>query len=267
MRDDVVEIVRNIKCGSGLPYTILVSNWSLMTEERYLELRDAGMDQFSVSLDFPDERHDDFRVYPGLYRHLSDLIPRLRRAGPRRYRAEHLHHQREPAARSMPSPTRRASGASTSATAPTRRAAPAAAITSSTRPSNWRAATRNWTAWKQRRDAHQLDRQRAQHAGRHAALFRERRHARLQGRPAFPGGHRRWRPAALLDAVRALPAGRPRTHDRANSPRTTPATSATSPSAPTWTRASRNCSGKTSAASSPSKAPMKVRPWVMGHVL
>ena len=39
------------------------------------------MDQFSVSLDFPDERHDDFRCYPGLYRHLEDLIPRMARLG------------------------------------------------------------------------------------------------------------------------------------------------------------------------------------------
>jgi MoaA/NifB/PqqE/SkfB family radical SAM enzyme len=81
MRDDVVEIVRSIKNGSKLPYTILVSNWSLMTEEKYLALREAGIDQFSVSLDFPDERHDQFRMHPGLYRHLEGLIPRLAKLG------------------------------------------------------------------------------------------------------------------------------------------------------------------------------------------
>lgn len=80
MRPDVVEIVRNIKRG-GLPYTILVSNWSLMTEPRYLALREAGVDQFSVSLDFPDERHDDFRQHPGLYKHLHAIVPRLARLG------------------------------------------------------------------------------------------------------------------------------------------------------------------------------------------
>jgi MoaA/NifB/PqqE/SkfB family radical SAM enzyme len=48
-----------------------------MTEEKYLQLRDAGVDQFSVSLDFPDDRHDSFRGYPGLYEHLRDLVPRL----------------------------------------------------------------------------------------------------------------------------------------------------------------------------------------------
>ena len=77
MRPDIVEIVRAIKNGAGIPYTILVSNWSEMTEEKYLALREAGIDQFSVSLDFPDDRHDGFRGYPGLFQHLSSLIPRL----------------------------------------------------------------------------------------------------------------------------------------------------------------------------------------------
>lgn len=82
MRPDLVEIVRAVKNPrTGLPYTILVSNWSLMTEERYLALREAGVDQFSVSLDFPDERHDQFRRHPGLYRKLSCLVPRLAALG------------------------------------------------------------------------------------------------------------------------------------------------------------------------------------------
>jgi MoaA/NifB/PqqE/SkfB family radical SAM enzyme len=81
MRPDLMEIVRNIKSDSGLPYTILVSNWSHMTEEKYLELRQAGIDEFCVSLDFPDERHDEFRGLPGLYRHLSELVPKVAALG------------------------------------------------------------------------------------------------------------------------------------------------------------------------------------------
>lgn len=81
MRTDLTEIVRNIKSDNGVPYTILVSNWSEMTEERYLELIAAGVDQFSVSLDFPDRRHDDFRVHPGLYDHLEGLIPKVAKYG------------------------------------------------------------------------------------------------------------------------------------------------------------------------------------------
>jgi MoaA/NifB/PqqE/SkfB family radical SAM enzyme len=81
MRQDLTDIVRNIKSPSGLPYTILVSNWSLMTRERYLALREAGINQFSVSLDFPDERHDEFRQLPGLYKHLSEIMPALAALG------------------------------------------------------------------------------------------------------------------------------------------------------------------------------------------
>lgn len=81
MREDVVDIVRSIKAGSTIPYLILVSNWSHMTEEKYLQLQEAGVDQFSISLDFPDNRHDDFRGYPGLYSQLEDLVPRCAKHG------------------------------------------------------------------------------------------------------------------------------------------------------------------------------------------
>jgi MoaA/NifB/PqqE/SkfB family radical SAM enzyme len=81
MRPDLVEIVRTIKNGQSIPYTILVSNWSEMTEEKYLALHAAGIDQFSVSLDFPDDRHDVFRGLPGLFSHLSETVPRLAALG------------------------------------------------------------------------------------------------------------------------------------------------------------------------------------------
>ncbi len=81
MREDVVEIVRNIKGGNSIPYIILVSNWSHMTKEKYLALREAGVDQFNVSLDFPDERHDGFRGLPGLYDRLCEVVPELAKLG------------------------------------------------------------------------------------------------------------------------------------------------------------------------------------------
>ncbi|HVN79823.1 MAG TPA: radical SAM protein [Terriglobia bacterium] len=77
MREDLLEIVRNIKTPDGLPYLILVSNWSGMTEEKYLRLHEAGINQFSVSLDFPDQRHNDFRGYPGLFEKLDKIVPKL----------------------------------------------------------------------------------------------------------------------------------------------------------------------------------------------
>jgi MoaA/NifB/PqqE/SkfB family radical SAM enzyme len=76
-RDDLEDVVRAVKRPSGLPLVICVSNWWLMTEERYLSLTEAGVDIFSVSLDFPDRRHDDFRRLQGHYDKLNDIIPRM----------------------------------------------------------------------------------------------------------------------------------------------------------------------------------------------
>jgi len=81
LRKDLEDIVRAVKEPSGLPYTILVTNGRLLTEEKYLALRALGINQVSISLDFPDERHDDFRRSPGLYAHLAKLVPTLARHG------------------------------------------------------------------------------------------------------------------------------------------------------------------------------------------
>lgn len=77
LREDVTEIIRALKQSNGLPYVVFVTNAFLLNEGNYLELKAAGVDQFSISLDFPDERHDEFRRLPGLYAHLQETIPRL----------------------------------------------------------------------------------------------------------------------------------------------------------------------------------------------
>jgi MoaA/NifB/PqqE/SkfB family radical SAM enzyme len=56
---------------------VCVTNSWLLTEERYLSLQDAGVSLFSISLDFPDERHDDFRRIRGLFARMSERIPYL----------------------------------------------------------------------------------------------------------------------------------------------------------------------------------------------
>jgi len=80
LREDIAAIVKAIK-RSGAPYLILVTNGVLLNESNYLQLREAGVNQFSVSLDFPDERHDEFRRRPGLYKRLEQRLPRLARLG------------------------------------------------------------------------------------------------------------------------------------------------------------------------------------------
>jgi MoaA/NifB/PqqE/SkfB family radical SAM enzyme len=80
LRKDIAAIVKAIK-QSGVQYLILVTNGVLLNESNYLRLREAGVDQLSVSLDFPDERHDEFRRRPGLYKRLEQSLPRLAKLG------------------------------------------------------------------------------------------------------------------------------------------------------------------------------------------
>jgi len=81
LRKDIVAIVQAVKRSDGTPYLILVTNGMLLNESKYLQLHEAGVNQFSVSLDFPDERQDEFRGRPGLYRHLEQTLPRLTKFG------------------------------------------------------------------------------------------------------------------------------------------------------------------------------------------
>ena len=79
LRDDLEDVIRNVKRTKHLPAVICVSNAWLMTERRYLSLIEAGVSLFSHSLDFPDERHDEFRRVPGLFAKMDELLPYLMR--------------------------------------------------------------------------------------------------------------------------------------------------------------------------------------------
>jgi len=81
LREDVVDIVRAVKNAHKPTYVIVVTNGVLLNRDIYLRLRDAGMNQLSVSLDFPDERHDGFRRHRGLFRHLERTLPELAALG------------------------------------------------------------------------------------------------------------------------------------------------------------------------------------------
>ena len=201
-----------------------------MTEEKYLALRDAGIDQFSVSLDFPDERHDEFRVHPGLYRHLEDLVPRLARLGHDDIVLNSCITSENVGEINAIADKAREWGVNLcySAYSARRTGCRDLFLNTPEQIAELNAPT-GPRGGAPRPD--QLDRQRAHHAGGHAALLRERRDPRLQGRPAVPGGDRRRGAAALLDAVPAVPARRAGAHGPASSPAPTSATNATCRSA------------------------------------
>jgi MoaA/NifB/PqqE/SkfB family radical SAM enzyme len=80
-RGDVYEIVDAMTNKGGLPWMIVVTNASQLNGDRFFKLKDAGMHQLSVSLDFPDERHDDFRRIPGLFERMGQVLPELAKKG------------------------------------------------------------------------------------------------------------------------------------------------------------------------------------------
>jgi len=77
IRKDIVDIIAEMRRRDPLAVFVLTTNVDRLDEEKYLRLRAAGMDQFSLSLDYPDERHDEFRKLKGCFAHMQDLIPRL----------------------------------------------------------------------------------------------------------------------------------------------------------------------------------------------
>ena len=77
LRRDLEQIVEALKIPNGAPYIALNTNGYLLTKERYIRLHQAGVDTFSISLDFPDKRHDEFRGIPGLFNHIETFVKSL----------------------------------------------------------------------------------------------------------------------------------------------------------------------------------------------
>ncbi len=78
LRHDLEDIVRAFRVGRFPPVTVVTTNGALLTRQRWGSLRAAGLDEFSLSLDYPDGRHDAFRGIPGLFARLDDLLTGLR---------------------------------------------------------------------------------------------------------------------------------------------------------------------------------------------
>jgi MoaA/NifB/PqqE/SkfB family radical SAM enzyme len=77
LRRDLLEIVRTLKQGCAPLRVFVNTNAALLTQGRFRELGEAGIDEFLISLDYPDERHDDYRRIPGLFRRIEALIAGL----------------------------------------------------------------------------------------------------------------------------------------------------------------------------------------------
>jgi len=78
LRKDLEEIVEAFRVPNRAPFIVITTNASLLSKKRYDSLRRAGVDEFSVSLDYPDERHDEFRGIPGLFGRVRSLMEEIR---------------------------------------------------------------------------------------------------------------------------------------------------------------------------------------------
>ncbi|MDH4218054.1 MAG: radical SAM protein [Candidatus Aminicenantes bacterium] len=74
LRKDLEQIIQAWRVPNRAPFIVVTTNATLLTLDRYKSLREAGVDEFSISLDYPDERHDEFRGVPGLYRKIEKLV-------------------------------------------------------------------------------------------------------------------------------------------------------------------------------------------------
>jgi MoaA/NifB/PqqE/SkfB family radical SAM enzyme len=78
LRRDIEDIIRAIRRKNRAPFIVLTTNGALLNKERYTRLRNAGVDEFSLSLDYPDERHDEFRGIPGLFGRIRSFVSEIR---------------------------------------------------------------------------------------------------------------------------------------------------------------------------------------------
>ena len=81
LRRDLEDLVAGVARAVHLRYIALITHGGMLTLERARSLWDAGLNQFNISLDFLDERHDRARGVPGLSKKILDLVPQLRAAG------------------------------------------------------------------------------------------------------------------------------------------------------------------------------------------
>ncbi len=81
LRRDLEEIVAAVSDAVHIKFCTLLTHGGMLTAERAKSLWDAGIDQFNISLDYLDERHDRARGIPGLSAKIFDVIPRMRSLG------------------------------------------------------------------------------------------------------------------------------------------------------------------------------------------
>jgi MoaA/NifB/PqqE/SkfB family radical SAM enzyme len=81
LRRDLEDIVAAVSAAVRVKYITLLTHGGMLTAERARALWDAGVDQFNISLDYLDARHDEARGIPGLVDRIGRTVIAMRGAG------------------------------------------------------------------------------------------------------------------------------------------------------------------------------------------
>ncbi|MFZ2445258.1 MAG: radical SAM protein [Syntrophobacteraceae bacterium] len=81
LREDLPDLIASLRRNFGFLHISLITNGSLLTREKGLDLWRAGLDELAISLDYLDGRHDEGRGLPGLTEHILAVAPELAAAG------------------------------------------------------------------------------------------------------------------------------------------------------------------------------------------
>jgi len=81
LRRDLEDIVAAVNEAVTLKYVTLITHGGMLSAERARSLWKAGINQFNISLDYLDERHDVARGIPGLSKRIMTAVPKMREVG------------------------------------------------------------------------------------------------------------------------------------------------------------------------------------------
>jgi MoaA/NifB/PqqE/SkfB family radical SAM enzyme len=81
LRRDLEELVAAVTGAVRLKYVTLITHGGMLTPQRARALWDAGINQFNISLDYLDARHDAARGIPGLVERIIRTVETMRGDG------------------------------------------------------------------------------------------------------------------------------------------------------------------------------------------
>ena len=81
LRKDLEDIVHGVAGAVHLKYITLITHGGMLSPQRARSLWDAGVNQFNISLDYLDERHDEARGIPGLVARIFGSLDGIRAQG------------------------------------------------------------------------------------------------------------------------------------------------------------------------------------------